>query len=136
MRHFLFIIIITLLFTNCNPPKADQYVESGRNMILKGQFKKAITDLNKAISIDSQNAEAYFLRGTARHNLRNIDSAIEDYTISISLDSENPEVFYNRGSARFFLGDRDGACADWIMADALGKPNIKDKIKGCKPLTH
>jgi len=144
MRSIFLCLLPLLLVVACTKPNANQYIESGRNKIGKSQFKEAIIDLDKAISLDPENAEAYFLRGNAKFNLRgnakvnrkNMEDAIHDYSLSIALDPENPEVFYNRGYTLFILGDKDAACADWIMADALGKANIKDKIKGCNPITH
>ncbi|MBU4462359.1 MAG: tetratricopeptide repeat protein [Proteobacteria bacterium] len=59
---------------------------------------KALEYLNKAISLDSNYAEAYNNRGIAWGKKGNYDRAISDYNKALELNPEDAEAYYNRGT--------------------------------------
>jgi Flp pilus assembly protein TadD len=54
----------------------------GLDEFQKGEFDQAITDLTKAIELDSKNAEAYNSRGFPYAAKGKYDQAITDYNLS------------------------------------------------------
>ncbi|RLD87919.1 MAG: hypothetical protein DRJ02_05235, partial [Bacteroidetes bacterium] len=56
----------------------------------------------------------------------------EDYTKAIQIHPKYADAYANRGQIKFYMNDKQGACEDWRMAEQLGKPNIGDKLRGCK----
>lgn len=61
---------------------------------------QALDYLNKAISISSYNAEAYFLRGYAKFELDDHNGAERDFGEAIRLNPRNHEAYLYRGVAR------------------------------------
>jgi tetratricopeptide (TPR) repeat protein len=74
---------------------------------------KALGYLNKAISLDSNYAYAYNLRGVAWGKKGNYNRAISDYNIAIELNPEDAEAYKNRGIAWHNKGDYDRAVLDY-----------------------
>jgi len=73
----------------------------------------ALADLDRAISLNPQDAEAYFKRGRAWLIDGSIELAIADFDKSIALDGRNPLVFAERGFARQARGDKTAAEEDF-----------------------
>jgi tetratricopeptide (TPR) repeat protein len=69
-----------------------------------------------AISIDPQDAEAYFDRGNAKYGLGDKKGAIADYDSAIRINPQLAEAYSNRGLVKSALGDKKGAIADYDSA--------------------
>jgi tetratricopeptide (TPR) repeat protein len=67
----------------------------------KGNFDRAIADLNEAIRLDPKYAEAYSGRGLAYGNKGDLDRAIADYSEAIRLDPKSAVA----GLAHLYSGD-------------------------------
>ena len=61
-------------------------------MSLNTQFEQVIQDLDQAIRLDPQDAEAYRNRGIAYNRLRQPERAIEDYDEAVRLDPQDAEA--------------------------------------------
>ena len=79
----------------------------------KSQWDLAITDLNKAIELDPQLAEAHNNRGWVYGSQGQWDLAIIDLNKAIELDPELAEAYFNRGSTYYYKGQEDLALADF-----------------------
>ena len=55
------------------------YIDRGRRMDGKGLHFEAISNYDMAIKLNPNNADAYYYRGIAKHNLGQYDAAIVDY---------------------------------------------------------
>lgn len=97
-------------------------------------FKGALEDYNKAISYDSTNAKAWFLRANIKMSLKMFKEALPDFDKTIELNEKNADAYYNRGYAYSILGNKDKACENYFTAFKMGKSNIEDKIKDCKEI--
>lgn len=107
---------------------------------LRGDYKKAILYCDELIENNKNDAEFYFLRGTAYSNLRKYKEAIEDYDTAIRIHPNYVEVLTNRGVAKINLLTTNGnlkptqketksACEDLKKAYQLGdKENTEDLI--------
>jgi tetratricopeptide (TPR) repeat protein len=82
----------------------------------KGETRQAMEDLNWALKVDPQDAQAYCCRGVVRCKLGNYRDAISDFNQALRLNFSDAIVYRNRGKARFLLGDHQGALADFNCA--------------------
>jgi tetratricopeptide (TPR) repeat protein len=106
-------------------PKADDYFASGAQKSLKGDYRGALADLDRAISIDPNYTRAYYSRGNLKHQkLQDIQGALADYNRSLQLDPNNAIAYSNRGSLKAEkLQDVQGGLADYNRAIQLD-PNL------------
>ncbi len=81
---------------------------------------QAITDYTQAIAINPNDANAYYMRGISRRDLKDYQGAISDYSKAIEIYPEDAFAYRNRGIAKELVGDLKGACADWKKASSLG----------------
>ncbi|MGQ9627380.1 MAG: hypothetical protein ACUVV0_10815 [Anaerolineae bacterium] len=62
-----------------------RHMDKGRLYLNRGEFKKAIVELNEAIAMDDEDMApsrigmAYYLRGTCYDNLNDLDAAARDF---------------------------------------------------------
>ncbi len=82
-------------------------------------FGKVLQYLNKAISLDSNYAEAYFNRGIAWENKGKSDRAISDYNKAIELNPTDAVAYYNREIAWKNKGESDQVISDYNKAIEL-----------------
>ncbi|MEO1589676.1 MAG: tetratricopeptide repeat protein [Cyanobacteria bacterium J06632_22] len=67
-------------------------------------------------SLDPQDGDAYFNRGTTRYDLRDQPGAIADYSQVLELDPTHAVAYNNRGLAWADMGDFDKALSDFSRA--------------------
>jgi tetratricopeptide (TPR) repeat protein len=77
-----------------------------------GDKQGAILDYNRAITIDPQDAFAYYNRGVAKFELGDKQGAILDFDRVIAIDPQDAEAYSNRGAVKLALGNKQGAIAD------------------------
>ena len=73
----------------------------------------ALSDFDRAIRLDPNDADAYFKRGRSFLIDGNAKFAIADFDKSISLNDRNPLVYAERGFAHQTQGQRDEALKDF-----------------------
>ena len=59
----------------------------------ENKILEAIESLNTILEVDSNDADAFFLRGKAYWRLGNRSRAVTDYASAVALDSESPAKF-------------------------------------------
>ena len=136
-RHFLdsffALIIISVLLFGCKTHKNTSYNDdnsttiTAQDFLKKGNvylelknYKEALTQLNKAIELDTESGEAYAYRGMAKYHLKDYKSAMDDFDKAIKILPDYGEVYDLRGVCKGELGDKVGACEDWNKAFELG----------------
>lgn len=82
----------------------------------KGDTREAMEDLNWALRVDPQDAQAYCCRGVVRCKQGNYREAISDFNQALRLNFDDAIVYRNRGKARSQIGDHQGAIADFNSA--------------------
>lgn len=78
-----------------------------------GDVAAAISDLDKAISLNPKMASAYSTRAVARSQLGNDAGALSDYEMAISLDPNMTPALIGRAYYRWQSVDYDGALVDY-----------------------
>ncbi|NMC83750.1 MAG: tetratricopeptide repeat protein [Anaerolineaceae bacterium] len=84
----------------------------GKDQVLHGDFEKAIQSFSKAIEIDPENEEAYFLRGNAYNDSGRPELALKDYAVVLKRNPEDQLALYNRSLAYLSLQQFDQAIED------------------------
>ena len=85
-----------------------------------GELRHAVADYTKALNIEPDNSDLYYLRAEAKIGLNEYLSAAVDYTNIISLDSLDATAYFNRGICYASLELKVSACDDFKRAGELG----------------
>jgi tetratricopeptide (TPR) repeat protein len=85
----------------------------------QGNFSKAVTYFDKAISINSSSSEYFLNRGIAHRNLYQLEAAVRDYDKSIELNPDVSESYLARATARHLSKDLIQAVVDYGMAISI-----------------
>ena len=83
-------------------------------------YDEAIEDINKAIKLYPELAEAYYNRANLMAISGKLPEAYDDYTRAIELDANMGEAYYNRGLVQIFMKDTRKGCMDLSKAGELG----------------
>ena len=92
-------------------------------------YDEAIEDVNKAIKLYPEFAEAYYNRANLMAISGDLPAAYEDYTRAIELDPELGEAYYNRGLVQIFMKDTRKGCMDLSKAGELGITAAYDLLR-------
>lgn len=92
-------------------------------------YKEAITYLNKVLSIDNTNIQAFLNRGFSNNGLEKYDEAILDLNKYIAVDSNFGYSYILRGYAKTQLGLTKEACYDFNKAKELGDEGAEEYIE-------
>jgi tetratricopeptide (TPR) repeat protein len=82
----------------------------------QGNFAQAISDSNKAIELNPNNAAAYANRGVAYKKQGNISQALSDYTKAIEINPNFVDAYNNRGNVYEKQGNFPQAILDYTKA--------------------
>jgi tetratricopeptide (TPR) repeat protein len=89
-------------------------------------LQEAMEDCEKAITLDLENVELYFLQGMLNFDLENYDASIADFTFAIEKSSiENSEYFYYRAISYHQIGNKENALKDYDKAILLNPKNAE-----------
>jgi len=93
------------------------HVNRGVIHMAMGNPKLALSDINRALSLDSDTGEAYVNRGNLWFFAKQLNNAIADYDKAIELGIEKPHIAHlNRAMAHEQLGDLSKAKLDYQRA--------------------
>jgi tetratricopeptide (TPR) repeat protein len=111
-------------------PRAIAYHNRGVALGRKGDYDRALADLNEAIRLDPNSAVAYNSRGIAYrlranhgHSRADYDRAIADHTEAIRLNPNFPAAYRNRGAVYNSIGHYDRAISESDEAIRLDPKN-------------
>ncbi len=96
--------------------KAFYYSNRGVVKLDLGDTKAAMSDFDKAISINPQFDKAYSNRAIAKYDLGDKQGAVLDYDKAININPQYVLAYSNRGNAKSYLGDKQGAILDYDKA--------------------
>jgi len=92
------------LFTAASSASAQNaYFTVGRQAMMDGDFKKALSHLERACVVDSTNADAYWMLGYSYYHNENYKKCIAAYTKVISLKPAESMAYYYRARAKAYL---------------------------------
>ena len=97
-------------------------LQKGNN---KDELDTVIENCNKAIALDSKDADAYYNRGNAYISKYDFDNAIQDYDKVIQLKPDYADAYNNRGGAYAQKGELDRAIQNYDKVIQL-KPDYAE----------
>jgi tetratricopeptide (TPR) repeat protein len=86
---------------------------------MRDEHGRTMTDYDKLIELDPDNAAAYCERGDFYYEMDEYDKAVTDYNKAIELAPNDANAYYNRGCAYGETGEYDKAIADYDKAIEL-----------------
>jgi tetratricopeptide (TPR) repeat protein len=99
---------------------ARAFANRGRAWSDKGQYDRAVEDLDNAVRLDPNFADAFNYRGVARVAQGQYEQAVQDFGQAIKIDPNYAIAIYNRGLALQTLGRKDAAAKDFAAAKQVG----------------
>jgi tetratricopeptide (TPR) repeat protein len=93
--------------------------EQGEAAHQAGNYKQALDYLNKCLKESPGFADAYYTRGAAREQLKDLAGANTDYNIYLEMKPDQPEALLSRAQVRYRLGLYDQAKADFLKVLTL-----------------
>ena len=107
--------------------------------MLQYKNEEAIKQFDRLLTLEPTDAEVYFLRGTAKSNLADIDGSISDFDLAIKYRPDYMEAYANRGIQKINklpieektakrINCIEDPCADFLKAKSLGDNSIDDMI--------
>lgn len=95
---------------------ARELTQKGMEFYEKREFAEALINLNKAIDIDPNYAQAYYVRGNIKDAFDDRHGAMKDYNAALEKNVKFAEAFFARGNVKMKLQDYYGAIADFSSA--------------------
>ena len=86
----------------------------------------ALSNFNKAIELNPNNANSYFLRGETKLKTKDYFGAIEDITRALDLNLVDSNSYLLRGQAEIEIKDYDAAIAD--LSNAINLTSSKAEV--------
>jgi tetratricopeptide (TPR) repeat protein len=108
---------------------AEVYSNRGSAYLMLHQLDRAISDFDRAIELEPDNAIRYYNRGAAFSMKQEGRRAIDDYSVAIRLGPGLAPAYSNRAREYELAGERDKAIADYRAALRLA-PELKRIIEG------
>nr|WP_299416639.1 hypothetical protein [uncultured Emticicia sp.] len=123
MKKILFFILL-LLSNELYSQSAEDYYYSGVEKLANDNIG-ALSDFTKALKIDPNNADVYFIRGRTKWMLDDNIGAISDFTKTIEINPKYSLAYFERGICKGTLEDYRGAIADFTKAIEFDPKNAK-----------
>lgn len=98
------------------PSGASEHRDRADQALQKGEYTEAIADYDVVISLDTNDAEAYYNRGLAKYYLTRYEEAIADFDEAISLEFRSARVYYWRGLSKKRLEQDECSIDDFDMS--------------------
>jgi len=76
-----------------------EYLLKGNGHYFRTEYSEAIECYDKALEIDSEHTDAWFMKGEALRALSQFEQAIECYDKALEIDSEHTDAWFMKGDA-------------------------------------
>jgi tetratricopeptide (TPR) repeat protein len=110
----LFFLYNTASFAQDKRADSKSLYEQGEAAHNAGNYKLALEYLNKCLKESPGFVDAYYTRGSAREQLKDLAGANTDYNIYLELKPDHPEALLSRAKVRYQLGLYDQAKTDFL----------------------
>jgi tetratricopeptide (TPR) repeat protein len=103
-----------------NPKNVFTYTNRSYGYLLMGRYDEALADANKAIEVDPNESNAYFLKGRILVALNKNKDAIKYLDKAIEYNPKVARFYYFRGKAFLETNETERGLEDMKKAAALG----------------
>ncbi len=105
------------------PPDHTFYQRRANENAVKGDYKLALADYNKAAELKSDDFTILLGRGRTHFNLRAYDLSVADYNKALELAPNESSTYFNRAVTYERMGELANAMADYKKAIELDENN-------------
>jgi tetratricopeptide (TPR) repeat protein len=116
MKRLIVLAIICSCSSFVFAQSAKDLTQKGRELYEKREFMEALLNLNKAIEIDPNYSNAYYLRANIKDTFDDRHGAMKDYNTAIEKNPKFADAFFARGNVKMKLQDYYGAISDYSAA--------------------
>jgi len=103
------------------PAVADYHFQRGYTHYMLKEFQYAEIDIQRAIGLDSTNADYWLGLGAIQEGLGNVEGALTSYGRTAALSPMNALAYFNRANIYFEKSMLDSSCVDYARClKALG----------------
>lgn len=130
-----------------NPEFEDAYFNRGLAYFKSGRFKKALSDYNQAILLDSSSAKTWYNRALVKEQLEDFDGALSDLDHSIDIQPNFEKAWHGKGIILTKMKQYENAISmfdlaiyyapDFALAyynRGIARLNLKQNEEACKDL--
>lgn len=89
------------------------------SLAMKGAYYRAIDELDRAIELNPEYANAYFNRAELQFELQDFAAAVQDYTRAIEHNRADAQFYNGRAHSKFMLEQYTEALSDYRQAAEL-----------------
>lgn len=124
MKSCAFLVLFFLVCITTFSQSAKEFTQKGRELYEKREFMEALLNLNKALEVDPNYSQAYFVRANIKDAFDDRHGAMKDYNHAIEKNGKFADAFFARGNVKMKLQDYYGAIADYTSAIAINENYI------------
>ena len=108
-----------------SPQLTEAYNNRGVNYLVADNTEAALTDLNQALTLNSDNPYIYNNRGILYAYISRNEDALDDLITAIGIKRDSDVIYANRGNVYWSLSQYDRAIEDFTRAIEIN-PNVPD----------
>jgi len=105
------------------------HVRLGNKAVLDGDFKTAVTQLEKSLPAEASNADVLYMLAYSYYHSGDFQKSISTFGRVISLRPNDVSSYYYRGKARNVLGAQMNSTLTPLERDRILSASIKDYTK-------
>ena len=122
MYRFLIICLFAVIVISCNQQSPSHHFKNANAKYELKNYAGAVEDLNRAIELDGDFKEAYYLRALSFTKLDDPDNARKDFNKAIDLDPKFADAYLNRAFyVKMKSGEYESAIQDYNTYLTLDK---------------
>ncbi|WP_207428673.1 tetratricopeptide repeat protein [Pedobacter sp. SYSU D00535] len=133
MKVFTPLLSLLFLFTGLNAQQRvesqNTYVNLGQKAVMDGNFKLAVTHLEKSLSSEANNAHVLYMLAYSYYHSGEYAKAVSTFGQVLSLRPNEVSAYYYRGKARNVLGAQMSSSLTALEREKLLLAAIKDFSK-------
>ena len=127
---FCFVFFVSGICKAQQEESLNPYVKLGQKALIDGDFKLAVSHLEKSLPADSNNANVLYMLGYSYYHSGSYPKAVNSFTRVLSLHPNEVSAYYYRGKARNILGAQMNSTLSAVEREKLLLACIKDFSRG------
>jgi tetratricopeptide (TPR) repeat protein len=124
MKHLALIVLFLVISFTILAQAAKDYTQKGKDFYEKREYMEALLNLNKALELDPNYAQAYFVRANIKDAFDDRHGAMKDYNLAIEKNPKFADALFARGNVKMKLQDYYGAIDDYTAAISINENYI------------